>query len=67
VCNSPPINFIQNSFALCLPMHIFKILYHPLNEVVLEYPLYDLVKEVRGDQFIDVRIGEVFSERLKGR
>ena len=47
-------------------MFTFKVLTHPLNEVVLEYPLDELVKQVWGDELVDVSIGEVFCKRLGG-
>jgi hypothetical protein len=43
----------------------FKVFTHPLNEVVLEYPLDELVEQVRSYELVDVRIGEVVCERLR--
>ena len=45
-------------------MLFFKVLHHPLNEVVFEHSLNDLVEEVWGDQFVDVCMGKVFGKWL---
>lgn len=47
-------------------MFMFKVFTHPLNEVILEYTLDELVKQVWGDKFIDVGIWEVFCKWLGG-
>lgn len=47
-------------------MFTFKVFTHPLNEVILEYSLDELVKQVRGDKFVDVGIWEVFCKWLGG-
>jgi len=65
-CALPPIDFIQNYFTLRLPMLFFEILHHPLNKVIFEHSLDNLVKEVRGDEFIDVCMRKVLSEWLEG-
>lgn len=43
-----------------------KILTHPVNEVILEYTLDKLVKEVRGYQLVNIRTREMFGEWLTG-
>ena len=45
-------------------MFVFKILAHPINEMVLENPLDKLVKEVWHDQLVDVGVRKVLRERL---
>ena len=45
-------------------MFTFKVLAHPLNKVILENALNNLVKQVQGDELIDIGIGEMFGERL---
>jgi len=47
-------------------MLFFKVAYHPLDKVVFEYTLDELVKEVWGDKFVDIGMGEIFGERLEG-
>ena len=42
----PMINVRDNFKSLCLPMHFYKIIIHPLNNVVLERPFNYLVKEI---------------------
>ena len=65
--NVPPINLIQNRIGSCPPMFEFKILTCPLNEVVLEYALDKLVKDIRGYKFINICAREVVCERLVGQ
>ena len=45
-------------------MLVFKVFAHPLNKVVLEHTLDELVKKVWSDELIDVGIGKVFREWL---
>ena len=47
-------------------MLFFKIAHNPLNEVVFEHTLDELVKQIWGDEAIDVCMGKVLSERLEG-
>ena len=63
---SPPVNFIQNRFTSRLSMLFFKIVHDPLNKVVFEHAFDELVKQIWGDEFIDVRMGKMFGERLEG-
>ena len=65
--NVPPINLIQNCVGSRLPVFKFKVLTRPLDEVVLEYTLDKLVKDIRGYQFINICAREVVSERLAGQ
>ena len=62
--NLPPINFIQNRIGSRPPMFEFKILTRPLDEVVLEYALDKLVKDIWGYKFINICTREVVCERL---
>ena len=45
-------------------MLFLEIANDPLNKMVFEDALDELVKQVWGDELIDVRMGKVFSERL---
>ena len=45
-------------------MLVFKVLTHPLNKVVLEYPLDELVEQIGSNELVDIRVGEIFCERL---
>ena len=45
-------------------MFAFEILAHPLNKVVLEYSLNELMEQVWSDELVDISVGEVFCERL---
>jgi len=47
-------------------MFFFKKVCYPLNEVVFENSLDELVEEVWGDQFVDVCMRKVFGEWLEG-
>lgn len=47
-------------------MFTFKVFTHPLDKVVLEHPLDELVEQVWTNQFVDICIGEVFCKRLGG-
>lgn len=53
-------------FCSLSSMYGNEIFFHPHNKMILEYPFYNLVKEVRGEQFIDVSTWEVVCERLYG-
>jgi hypothetical protein len=46
-------------------MFAYKVFAHPLNKVVLEYPLDELVEQVGSDELVDVGVGEVVCERLR--
>jgi len=50
--------------SLGFAMFTFKVLTHPLDKVVFEYPLDELVQQVWSDEFVNISIGEVFCERL---
>lgn len=52
--------FLGYGLAVCE----VKIVLHPRHEVVFEPALYNLVEEVRSDELVDVRTGEVVRERL---
>ena len=45
-------------------MFVFKVLIHPLNEVVLEHSFDELVEQVRSDKFIYICVQKVLCERL---
>jgi hypothetical protein len=45
-------------------MFAFKVFAHPLNKMVLENPLDELVEQVWCDEFVDIGVGEVFCEGL---
>lgn len=45
-------------------MLFLEIFNDPLNKMVFEHALDELVKQVRSDEFVDVRVGKVFGERL---
>jgi len=66
VGDSPPINFVQNHFAPRLSVLFLEITDNPLNKMVFEHTLDELVKQVWGDEFVDVRMGKVFGEWLEG-
>jgi len=45
-------------------MFVFKVLAHPLNKVILEYPLDELVKQIWSNELVDISVGKIVSERL---
>ena len=47
-------------------MFFFEIVHHPLDKVIFEHTLDKLVKEVWGDEFVDVCMRKVFGEWLEG-
>ena len=47
-------------------MFVSKVLTNPLNKVVFEYTVDELVEEIRGYQFMDVCMGEMLSKWLEG-
>lgn len=47
-------------------MSLLEITHNPLDKMVFEHTLNQLVKEVWGDEFIDVCMGEMFGEWLRG-
>jgi len=46
-------------------MFMFKVLAHPLNEVVFKHPLDELVEQIWSDKLVNIGIGEVFCEGLE--
>ena len=60
----PCINLIKDDFRLSWAMSFVKILLNPSNKVVFEGPLYRLMEKVRGEQFVDIGMGEVECKRL---
>jgi len=41
---------------------LFYVLCHPINKVVLECPLDELVQDIGGDKFVDACMREIFRE-----
>lgn len=62
----PTINLIQDGPTLHFSMSLLEITHNPLDKMVFEHTLNQLVKEVWGDEFIDVCMGEMFGEWLRG-
>lgn len=46
------------------PVNEDKVIFNPLNKVVLEPTFYDLVEEVRSNQLVDVRTRKPVSKGL---
>lgn len=66
VVHLPAINLVQNGLGFCFPMLVFEVLTDPLNEVILEYPLDELVKQIWSDELVDVGVGKVLGKWLNG-
>ena len=49
---------------MSFPVFAFKVLTGPLDEMVLEHTLDNLVEDIRGDQLVDVCAREVICEWL---
>ena len=52
--NTPLINLIKNSLSPWWPMHFLKVVFNPLDKVVFECPLDSLMKEVTGEEFVNI-------------
>lgn len=61
----PPVNFVENGIRFRLSMCAFKVIAHPINEVVLEHALYQLVEKIWCDQLVNVGARKVICERLR--
>ena len=65
--NIPPINFVQDRVGSSFPMFVFKVFARPLDKVVLEYALDDLVENIWGYHLVDVCAREVICKWLARR
>jgi len=63
----PPVDLIQDRVGFRLSVFTHKVLTHPINKMILEHTLDELVEEVWGYQFIDIRTRKMFGEWLIGR
>lgn len=62
--NIPPVNLVEDRVRLSLSMFAFKVLAHPVDEVIFEDPFDELMKEIGGYQFIDICVGKMVCKRL---
>ena len=62
--HAPFINPIKHLLQLGCSVSLLKELLNPFDEVVFESALYCLVKEVRGNQFMNVGAGKIRCKRL---
>ena len=60
----PLINISQYNYPLCHSILLLDISGNPVDKMILEGPLYELVKDVRGQEFINVGSWKVICERL---
>lgn len=63
--NVPSIDFIKNTLGLRGPMDYLQVILNPLNEVILECTLDDLMEKVGGEKFMNVCAWEPHHERLQ--
>ena len=56
-------HYLQSTLLAIGEMEIFT---YPLNKVILEYPLDELVKDVWCEQFMDVGSRKTVCKRLRG-
>ena len=62
--NIPAVDLVKDRICLGLAMFALEIFAYPLNKVIFEYSLDELVEKVRGNQFINICTGKVFSKGL---
>ena len=60
----PSINISQYNSPLCRSILLLDISGNPVDKMILEGPLYELVKDVQGQEFINVGSWKVICERL---
>ena len=64
---APAINVGHDSFELGLSLcGEANVLLHPVDEMVLECPLYQLMQDIGRQQLVDVRAREMMCEWLSG-
>ena len=61
----PLINVSQYNSPLCHSILLLNISSNPVDKMILEGPLYELVKDVQGQEFINVGSWTVIYERLR--
>ena len=65
-CNHLPAINVSNDFTcVLLSMLKLQIFIDPCDEVVLEHAFNELMKKIQGNEFVDVCVGEIQSERLQ--
>lgn len=62
-CCNPSINIIHYFVCACLAMLKLQIFTYPRHKMIFEGSFDDLVKEIGGEDFVNVGSGEVKSER----
>ena len=62
---TPPVNIVQDAFGFGLGFrgHV-NVFLDPCHEMILERPLDKLVKQIRGEEFVDVGTWEALCKRL---
>lgn len=61
---SPLIDSVEASLCHTFPVRLLQVLTHPGNKVVFESPLYQLMKEIWGNELVDVGVREVVCKGL---
>jgi hypothetical protein len=60
----PSINVCENLLCLTLAVMSLNVFLHPVDEMILECPLDNLMEDIRGQEFMDISAGKAICEWL---
>lgn len=60
----PSIDIIHDALCIFLRVHLVEVLLNPINQVVFECPFDKLVKDIGGNEFVDVGASKIIRKGL---